>query len=143
MSRFADTSFQEGQVIKKGYKSTDTGALLERDRLDGPYTVTDSKLWKFNKIGCILHGIQGLLLMVASQAVESIKAFKIEITTSYLVFDNSTQALRPWVPLRSSLPMPCFCLPALVLILCCARHRAGKRETLAGSKSEYALQSSC
>jgi len=52
-------------------------------------------LYKYNAYGCALHLIQGTMMLVASQAVTSIKAFKKEITFSYLEFDNVTKALVP------------------------------------------------
>lgn len=55
--------------------------------------VTDKVLWRFN-LGCaILHGVQGLLLLIASQTVDSIKDFKKDITIAYQDFDPATQGL--------------------------------------------------
>jgi hypothetical protein len=47
--------------------------------------VSDKKLRKYNLYACILHSVQGILMLVASQAVDSIKSFKRELTTSFLV----------------------------------------------------------
>jgi len=58
---------------------------------DGP--ISDRKLWRYNASACALHAGQGLLMLVASQAVPAIKAFKKELTTSFLVFDHRTKAL--------------------------------------------------
>lgn len=61
----------------------------------GGSTVSDATLRKYNKIGCVLHGVQGTLMLVASQAVPSIKNFKKQLTTSFLEYDNATRALIP------------------------------------------------
>ena len=58
-------------------------------------TITDAVLWKYNLAGCLLHGVQGLLMLIASQSVSSIKAFSKEITISFLAFDNATRTLKP------------------------------------------------
>jgi hypothetical protein len=57
--------------------------------------VTDAVLWKYNLWGCVLHTVQGVAMLAASQAVPSIKAFKKELTVSYLEFNNQTFALEP------------------------------------------------
>ena len=44
-------------------------------------TVTDSILFKYNVGGCVLHSVQGTLMLIASQSVESIKNFKKEIVS--------------------------------------------------------------
>lgn len=74
-----------------------TAVKMPNDPLlnSGVGTVTDKKLRKYNLIACILHSIQGLMMLVASQKVDSIKEFKKEITTSYLVYNNATGALEP------------------------------------------------
>lgn len=55
--------------------------------------VTDANLRKANLGACVLHSVQGLLLLVASQSVPAIKSFKKDVTTSFLVYDHATQAL--------------------------------------------------
>mmetsp|Transcript_81650 Transcript_81650/g.127501 ORF Transcript_81650/g.127501 Transcript_81650/m.127501 type:complete len:283 (-) Transcript_81650:409-1257(-) len=55
--------------------------------------ITDARLWRWNLGACVLHSLQGLLLLGASQGVPSVKNFKKDLTTSYLVFDKQTQAL--------------------------------------------------
>ena len=57
--------------------------------------ITDRTLFKFNAVGCALHSVQGLLMLVASQAVPSIKAFKKPLSISYLDYDKTTEALVP------------------------------------------------
>jgi len=57
--------------------------------------ITDRTLWKYNVGGCVLHSIQGTLMLVASQVVPSIKAFTKPLTISFLEFDNATKALVP------------------------------------------------
>lgn len=56
-------------------------------------TVTDAELKKFNQIGFVLHSVQGILMLVASQAVSSIKDFSKDITRSYIEFDETTNRL--------------------------------------------------
>jgi len=55
--------------------------------------ITDARLRRCNIGACALHTIQGLLMLAASQAVPSVKSFKKELTTSFLVFDQKTKAL--------------------------------------------------
>ena len=56
-----------------------------------PYT--DARLRKYNVRAGILHGVQGTLMFIASQAVPNIKAFTKELTTSFLVYDEATSSL--------------------------------------------------
>eukprot|EP01048_Picozoa_sp_COSAG05_P004749 COSAG05_NODE_267_length_12595_cov_7.076905_9_plen_195_part_00 len=58
-------------------------------------TVTDAALRWFNVAGLVLHFVQGTMMLVASQVVENIKAFKKMLTMSYLRFDEDTQSLVP------------------------------------------------
>jgi hypothetical protein len=69
--------------------------MMMGEPLAGESAVTDRILWKYNAWGCALHSVQGLLMLVASQAVPSIQAFRKEITMSFLEFDPRTQALVP------------------------------------------------
>lgn len=55
--------------------------------------ITDASLRQWNIGAGALHLVQGALLLVASQAVPQIKAFKKDITTSYLVYNYATQSL--------------------------------------------------
>jgi hypothetical protein len=71
-----------------------TTILIPNSELE-KQTVTDKSLWNYNLAGCILHSTQGLLMLVASQSVASIKAFQKELTYSFLEFDNVTKALVP------------------------------------------------
>lgn len=52
--------------------------------------VTDATLRKYNIGACILHSVQGLLMLIASQTAID---FKKELTTSFLVFDTEKQTL--------------------------------------------------
>jgi hypothetical protein len=56
-------------------------------------TIDDARLWRSNVGACVLHSIQGLLMLAASQGIPSVKNFKKDLTTSFLVFDPQTQAL--------------------------------------------------
>lgn len=56
-------------------------------------TITDARLWRCNVGACVLHSVQGLLMLGASQGIPSVKAFTKELTTSYLVYDETTRAL--------------------------------------------------
>jgi hypothetical protein len=58
-------------------------------------SVTDATLWRFNKYAAALHFVQGTAMLVASQAVPSIKAFKKTLHVSFLAYDNATRALVP------------------------------------------------
>jgi len=62
---------------------------------DAPETITDARLRKYNLIACVLHFVQGTLMLVASQQVKSIKDFSKTVTTSFLVFNETTRALEP------------------------------------------------
>jgi hypothetical protein len=56
--------------------------------------ITDKRLWQCNVGACVLHSIQGLLMLAASQGIPSVKAFKKDLTTSFLVYDKATRALK-------------------------------------------------
>lgn len=60
-----------------------------------PQTITDARLKKYNRVACVLHFVQGTLMLVASQSVTSIKEFAKSVTTSFLVFNETTKALEP------------------------------------------------
>jgi|MDSY01.1.fsa_nt_gb hypothetical protein len=55
--------------------------------------VTDETLMRYNKIACALHAVQGVMMLVVSQVVESIKDFKKEVTTSYLTYNDDSHSL--------------------------------------------------
>lgn len=55
--------------------------------------ITDASLKKLNIGAGALHLVQGLLMIGASQGVSTIRDFKKEITTSFLVYDEATRAL--------------------------------------------------
>ena len=57
--------------------------------------ISDATLRKYNIAGMVLHFVQGTAMLVASQAVTNIKAFKKMLTMSFLRFDEQTQALVP------------------------------------------------
>jgi hypothetical protein len=58
-----------------------------------PSNITDDRLWRCNLGAGILHGIQGLLMIGATEGVESVRNFTKELTTSFLVYDDETQSL--------------------------------------------------
>jgi len=41
----------------------------------------------------VLHAVQGLSMLIASQTIPSVKAFERSLTTSFLVYDKATDAL--------------------------------------------------
>ena len=55
--------------------------------------ITDRTLRNYNIAAFVLHFTQGTAMMVASQAVSSIKEFRKELTTSFLAYDEDTQSL--------------------------------------------------
>eukprot|EP01052_Picozoa_sp_SAG31_P022145 SAG31_NODE_1748_length_7363_cov_288.231553_5_plen_176_part_00 len=57
--------------------------------------ITDKSLRRCNLAAFVLHSVQGIAMLIASQAVPSIKGFKKMLTTSFLEFDADTQALVP------------------------------------------------
>jgi len=56
-------------------------------------SITDASLKKWNIGAGVLHLVQGLLMLGASQGVPQIKDFKKEITTSFLTYNEVTHAL--------------------------------------------------
>ena len=56
--------------------------------------ITDRTLWKYNVGGCVLHSIQGTLMLVASQVVPSIKVWVVEKKGSR-PSPNSRKHIRP------------------------------------------------
>lgn len=92
--------------------------------VDGANSQTDaawnSSLRKFNIGACILHFVQGGLMLVASQAVPSIKAFKKTLTTSFLTFDEETQALVPGS--RKAFDVEIGVLAAVFLLMSAVAH---------------------
>ena len=61
---------------------------------EGPVSaISDQYLKKMNRIGMVLHLVQGILMLVASQAVPNIKDFTKPLNTNYLVYDEATKAL--------------------------------------------------
>ena len=59
------------------------------------YGISDQTLRNYNLGACILHFVQGGLMLVASQAVPNIKAFSKQVTRSFLTYDTATQGLVP------------------------------------------------
>jgi hypothetical protein len=113
--------------------------------------VTDAKLRRANLGAGALHAVQGALMLVASQAVPSIKAFKKPLNTSFLVFDPATQALvsetRQVGSVEIGVAAAAFLLlsagaHALVLLNWGAYLRGLERETNLARWYEYALSSS-
>jgi len=146
-------TFLQGPQAEPLFESTDAAvhhSQLVRNK------VTDSTLWKFNLAGLILHGVQGTLLLVASQAVTSIKSFSKELTTSFLTFDDdpSSPTFQQLVPGIRSVGKVEIGLMAAVFILMSAVAHAWvlvfwktylsdiARETNRARWYEYALSSS-
>jgi hypothetical protein len=50
-------------------------------------SITDATLRKFNIIGCALHTIQGVLLLIASQAIDNVRQFSKMIHVTWLAYD--------------------------------------------------------
>ena len=78
-----------------GEKSNAKMADMAMYVLDNSSDVTDEILYKYNMGACILHGVQGLLMLIASQAVKNIKNFKKQLSTSFLIYNNNTRSLEP------------------------------------------------
>jgi hypothetical protein len=57
--------------------------------------ISDATLRNYNIAGCVLHFVQGTVMLVASQVVQNIKDFKQDITFAFLEFDEDTQGLVP------------------------------------------------
>jgi len=53
-------------------------------------------LWWWNLVCCLLHAVQGVAVLAASLAVAQIKAFKLPVTTQFLVWSGT-----PVVPRQS------------------------------------------
>ena len=83
-------------------------------------TITDKSLRNFNIAGCVLHSVQGVAMLVASQAVPSIKAFRKTLTTSFLAFDEETQALVPAT--RNAFDVEIGLLAAVFVLLSAVAH---------------------
>ena len=58
-------------------------------------SVPDGLLYRYNWWAFVVHLVQGSGMLVASQAVPSIKAFKKTVHVSFLAYDNATRALVP------------------------------------------------
>lgn len=114
-------------------------------------TVSDKRLWRFNLACAILHGIQGLLMLIASQTVTSIKAFKKDISIAYQDFDPVTRSL--FTNSRSVSNVEIAVMAAVFLLMssiahaiCLIRFKSYIKEINAGINVirwyEYALSSS-
>lgn len=66
--------------------SADDSSLLSSNN-DYTVGVRESKLNKFNKGACVLHFVQGVMMLIASQVVDSIKNFSLDVTTSFLTYE--------------------------------------------------------
>jgi len=82
--------------------------------------ITDASLKKWNTVAGGLHLVQGLLMLGASQGVEQIKNFKKEITTSFLVYNEVTQALESRTRSVGSIEIGLFA--AIFLLLSAVAH---------------------
>lgn len=82
-------------IVPAEMEMENTADVEQQDLDNGKPTsnIKDKRLWRFNLACAILHGIQGVLLLAASQAVPSIKAFKKDITIAYQEFQPDTQGL--------------------------------------------------
>jgi hypothetical protein len=114
-------------------------------------SVTDKSLRCFNIAGFVLHSVQGLAMLTASQAVPSIKDFKKMLTTSFLAFDPDTQSLVPRT--RNAFEVEIGLLAAVFVLLSALAHLLVlifwdayladiKRETNRARWYEYAISSS-
>jgi len=147
-------TFLQGPQAEPLFGSTDESAV--HSQLVPAAKVSDNQLWKFNIAGLVLHGVQGILLLVASQAVTSIKNFSKELTTSFLTYDNdpSSPTYQQLVPGIRSVGKVEIGLMAAVFILMSAVAHAWvlvfwktyladiARETNRARWYEYALSSS-
>jgi len=61
--------------------------------MDQQSNISDSILRKYNVIGCIVHFVQGLLMLIASQAIDNIKSFQKDITVTWLYYNEVTHSL--------------------------------------------------
>merc|ERR1719387_2327577 len=52
-----------------------------------------SNLKYYNSCACLLHMVQGVVLLVSSQIVQSIKEFSKTVTISYLSYDHVNASL--------------------------------------------------
>jgi len=82
--------------------------------------ITDASLKKWNTVAGGLHLVQGLLMLGASQGVEQIKNFKKDITTSFLVYNEVTQALESKTRSVGSIEIGLFA--AIFLLLSAVAH---------------------
>lgn len=74
--------------------STSNSPLLGKKDFDGTW-LSDRRLLQLNIGAGILHLVQGVMMLIASQVVDSIKDFKKEITTSFLKYDPIERKLLP------------------------------------------------
>merc|ERR1712032_483986 len=82
--------------------------------------VTDRILWRFNLACAILHGVQGLLMLIASQVVDSIKDFKKDITLAYQDYDPINETL--FTNSRSVSNVEIGVMAAVFLLMSCVAH---------------------
>ena len=87
---------------------------------NGGWDFSDEKLLKMNKIGMIVHALQGTLMLVTFLAVERVRVFTRPIYYSYVSYDSATRMF-------SSATAPAFdwrigLMPALFLYMSAAAH---------------------
>jgi hypothetical protein len=58
---------------------------------NGGWDFSDEKLLKMNKIGMIVHALQGTLMLVTFLAVERVRVFTRPIYYSYVSYDSATR----------------------------------------------------
>lgn len=103
-----------------------SGPSTEKQPLD-PYgnspldpSISDRTLKRYNIVAGVLHFSQGLLMLIASQAVDSIKNFKKEITTSFLMYDEANKKLIPGIKSVGSVEIGV--VAAVFLLMSAAAH---------------------
>jgi len=111
---YPETNYLLGNMDTENNASGDVVEIKTDSR------ITDKILWRFN-LGCaILHGVQGLLLLIASQAVNSIRDFKKDITLAYQDFDEVTRSLT--TVSRSVSNVQIGVMAAVFLLMSCVAH---------------------
>jgi hypothetical protein len=63
------------------------------------------KLKKWNFWAGVLHFVQAVLMVAASQAVERIREFRLPLTTTFLAFNETSKALSPEMKEVGSVPI--------------------------------------
>ena len=93
--------------------------LLEKS--DVASAIPDVWLRRYNLYACILHSVQGTLMLVASQAVPNIKKFSKQVTISNLEYNATAKALEPGVP-KDAFKLEIGAMAASFLLLSAVAH---------------------